>query len=362
MKLEDFAKADCCLLRQSVVTDSINATIESLLLQAWASGATAEAAVERLLSNRELFDALSEQVAETLRYRRSMQQEMLRQQHVAQKELRLAARKRQLEQLHERQQKEADALRDKNAVDAAQQATNEASRQVERLREQVNKRKETLGGAKVLQVLEKLRLKPLAPQPNAAEVPPPESLDDEDEQASALVDTAPTSQPSQETEIETPIDGLVSSAETDDESDVTRKDSASSSGRVIDELADATVGIDDTSGSAAAANVDSVANYLGNARDGTLSQATKHVIAHPNASSADVSPGSVLPVEHDTAGQGATDNRSEKQKPATNGLGRGGTSMTTRRPHWLFSGRIYRWFQRTPRRRRVFKVISHDLW
>jgi len=274
MKLEDFRLADCALLRSlSVPADEVNRRIESVLVEAWTDGASAEDAVESLLSNRDLFEALARKMESSLDYQRKLRLQAVQRRHREQREEQQARRKRELEALQNRRRAEQARLAAAREALLAKQSEMTAARQrVEQLRVRVEQQKEELGGAEGLKALESIT-GPIAPAPepaprpaDAAEQPPP-PLRARVVKRSAKSQPAP---PAQQTRTTSPTSDRREAPEETPEYlayEVTRQTNEAQRG------------------------------------------------AHLDA-----------------------------------------------RPRWLFSGRVYRWFQQTRRRRRVFKVISFELW
>jgi hypothetical protein len=275
MKLEDFKLADCALLRRPpVAVDEVNRRIETVLVEAWTGGASAEEAVESLLSNRELFEALARKMESSLEYQRKLRMQAVERRLKEKLEAQDARRERAREALRERRRaEEAKLAAAREALLAKQSEMTAARERVAKLRVRVEKQREELGPlGEGLKALESIA-GPIAPAPEPASKP------------AGAADQSPP--PLRDRVVKRPARGAPAPP-----AEETQTTAAPASGQ-----------------REAAAPVP---GYLA----------------------------------YEVTGQ------QEQEQQQTDAL----------RPRWLFSGRVYRWFQQTPRRRRVFKVISFELW
>ena len=164
MQIEDFRLADCRLFRLPRVDFSrVQHVIENAVVNTWTKNGTAGAALDSLLSNEEIYNALAAQLRVSLGFQREQSLQNLEARKESRVEELTTERNQQISRLqrhYERRRSEAKGELDRaNKVRQDRQRAIRAERErIAKLSSDVQQRLGTIGGSQGFQLLENMQL------------------------------------------------------------------------------------------------------------------------------------------------------------------------------------------------------------
>lgn len=162
MKLQDYAKSDCTLLREPPVDISaVERALDAALVEAWRRGASASSALDEVLSDKNIVGTLAGQVSPHLEYQRRFMMEQLERELAAKRQEYETWKKDQVEAVdaqlgREAEKKREEALKARAELTKQYEGYTSAHQRLEQLRQRVKDKLKQLGGKGAFKQLMKI--------------------------------------------------------------------------------------------------------------------------------------------------------------------------------------------------------------